>query len=967
MSVSLALPCLGLAPDSHAIAAPKGSMRHAEHVVCDLPGIVRARPSFELGTQKTSTYSPISMRHFGSSRICVTFNGSLLRLESESATITGNAIPPDFDARETSFAEARRNLYYTSDTGVRALRAEADTSTTVAGLDLNWTLSPGRLCFYTGTDVPGPYPIGSGQMAYAYCMVVKRTDANGYVRRSPPTSAFYRSFTLSSPDSSLEIAAGPTTTDKAILFTGAILEGDVIEFYRTRIVFDSLNASVGADYYLATSYTITAADVAAGYFPPSQTIIADTAENDELGEALYTNPQREGALAAKYGPPVASELALWQSCLWYGKTVGPHRLALSFADVGNPDNPRPAPSATSFGYLVTTGDFAIGNPDITNVASVDGCVVGMYVCLTASISPFESPATGVVPVATTVLAINGAGPYTVTMSANATGNAVGASFRMADKVTIAGTDFVAGPSTPRQTAALGGRQQFYLNMDVSPKAAAARELSSAITDAAVRGLVAVYARWAGSGESTGVAGGSALIDLTRTVLTASSFTVTSTKPQAFVPQLGTGVTSTQDDKPHRVYYSLPDEPEAVPLLNYIDIGSEAAAIQRLVPLADALLVFKQDGLYRITGSAPDRWSVTLLDPTLCLVRPEACAVLDDTAYCWTNRGVCAVDETGVRQIVSAGKIDTELFQAQGAILGDSTYHGCRILTSPRHQLVLLTVPNTFTEDRDYCSLHVWCFAKKTGAWTKWPDTYIRCGDTASDGVLWTAVNNSLNELEWETRYLRDTARGYDRLYEVASGSGAPTAWTQTASSTAMSITNAQRGEWVPTVGDWVYWTIGSDYWRRIIAVSDDGGGDYSWTLDSAAPSNIGSATAKGCVVGSPVLLEWLPSVSASGGVTLPVWRGLTFTLEGEATAKTSPTDFRVTLGVRHDGASGVASVVGTPDRSTVQVRPYRMGWPRNGSRRPDVGPRLSWSEIDWPWRLAGVALIGEGGSERVRT
>ena len=81
-----------------------------------------------------------------------------------------------------------------------------------------------------------------------------------------------------------------------------------------------------------------------------------------------------------------------------------------------------------------------------------------------------------------------------------------------------------------------------------------------------------------------------------------------------------------------------------------------------------------------------------LDTKLRLVRPEAVAVLGDTAYAWTNRGVVTVDETGVRQVISAGKIDTELFSMQGSILSDSTYHGCRVLTSERHHLVLVTVP-----------------------------------------------------------------------------------------------------------------------------------------------------------------------------------------------------------------------------------------------------------------------------------
>ena len=978
---SVALPCLGLAPDQHAILATKGSMRHAENVVCDLPAIIRARPSFELGTNKSTTYKPVSMHVFGSTRIVVSRTAAgAFRIESEAATIAGNADPVDFDAHETSFAEARKSLYYCTSTGVRALRTEAGTTTDEAGQGYQQYLSP-QLSATGGAFETAAAPVGpfSGPFSVAYVMVIKRTDANGYVRRSPPTHRFYARFpAIVGPNVCVVMLAGPSSAGTACLFGGGsttLQAGDEIEFYRTTTGATQY-ASLPSDMYFVASYTITAADVTAGYFPPSQVQIIDAVADADLGEALYTNPQREGALNAKYPPPRAQELAQWQRCMWYGRTRDRHRLSITLTDVGTQGAAtaalRDTPTALSMGTFTATGDFAVGTNTILNVTAAVGSMlalkVGAYVAEPSSSTPFTDPAAGVVPIGTKVTAITGAGPYTVTMSANATGTSAGATIRFGDVLTVAGVDFVAW-SGVNQTPLPIGRRGFYsigaLPNDLKSTRVdlAATFLARAINDAARAALLSVVATSVPGGGGNGALGNTGTLLLERTDLINTAFTVKSTKPQAWRPAIGDDVndtlTSTQDDKPHRVYFSRPDEPEAVPLLNYIDIGSESKPIQRLIPLADALLVFKEDGLYRLTGSPPDNWTLTLLDPSLRLVRPEACAVLDDIAYCWTNRGVCSVDETGVRMVISAGKIETELFSAQGSILGEDGYHGCRILTSQRHQLVLLTLPNTGLEAPQYASTRAYCFAAKTGQWTKWAALYLRCGASGSNGVLWTAVDNILGELEWETRYLLDTPRGYDRSYTIA-------AWTETASSTAMSITNAQRGEWVPTVGDWVWWVIGSTYYRRIIAVVDLGGGDYSWTLDSAAPSNIGSATSKGAVVGSPVLLEWLPSVSGNGGVTLPVWRGLTFSMDQEATAKVSPTDFRVTLGVRHDGAAAIASIVGTPDRSVVQIRPYRMGWPRNGSRRADAAPRLSWSEIDWPWRLAGVALIGEGGSERVR-
>lgn len=976
---SVVLPCLGLAPDQHALAAPQGSMRHAENVVCDLPNIIRARPSFTLGTNKSTTYKPATMHVYGSTRIVVAKDGSNYRIESEAAAISGNADPVSFDDAETSFAEARKSLYYCTSTGVRALRTEAGTTTEAAGLDFQHLLSVlintnmTTHAFQRDTTFFGPF---SEPFSVAYSMVVKRTDANGYVRRSPPTNRFYvRKAAGAAVDDAVVMLAGPSSAGSACLFpTGTLAAGDVVEFYRT-LTGAAQYSSLPASMFFVASYTITAADVTAGYFPPSQVQLVDRIEDTDLGEALYTNPERDGALNAKRPPPIAQEIASWQSCMWFGRTKTRHRLVLTLVNAGDSSGGGSTnPTAESIGFRTTSGDYTNGSNQITNVVNVTGVAIGAYV---DSNNPFI--AGGFFPLGTKVTAISGAGPFTVTASANATATSVGAIVKFGDVITIDGVDFVAWDGEV-QTPVTDALRTFPVTVtdptlmstrvDQAATFLAAAVNNYAYYHLAFVGSSAVTAQTVPGGSGSGQGNTGSLI-LERTNLTGASFVVKSTKPLAWRPSIGDDPTdtlsSTQEDRPNRVYFSLPNEPEAVPLLNYIDVGSELAPIQRLVPLTDALLVFKTDGLYRITGSAPDNWSLTQIDPELRLVRPEAVSVLGNIAYAWTERGVVAIDESGVRAVISAGKIDTELFTPQGAILANSQYHGCRVLVSKRHHLVLVTMPNTTFSAPRLFSDTVYVYAVKTGQWTKWP-LRIRCGATGSDGVLWIAANNGLDELEWETRYLLDTPRGYDRSYTLGAGSGAPSAWTETASSTAMSITNAQRSEWVPTVGDWVFWTIGTTEWRRIIAVSVLGGGDYSWTLDAAAPSNIASATAKGVVVGTPVLMEWLPSVAGNGGVMLPVWRGLTFSIEGAADAKASPTDFRVTFNVKHDGSddSSLAQIVGTPLRSSVQLRPYRFGWPRNGSRRADVGPRLAWSEIDWPWRLSGVALIGEAGSERVR-
>lgn len=113
--------------------------------------------------------------------------------------------------------------------------------------------------------------------------------------------------------------------------------------------------------------------------------------------------------------------------------------------------------------------------------------------------------------------------------------------------------------------------------------------------------------------------------------------------------------SNNETKPNRVYYSKLLQPEAVPLLNYFDIGSEDAAILRIFPLRDSLFVFKQDGLFRISGeTAP--FVVTLFDSSCVLIAPDTVSIANNIVYGWTSKGISNVTEAGVTEISRA--IDT---------------------------------------------------------------------------------------------------------------------------------------------------------------------------------------------------------------------------------------------------------------------------------------------------------------------
>lgn len=109
------------------------------------------------------------------------------------------------------------------------------------------------------------------------------------------------------------------------------------------------------------------------------------------------------------------------------------------------------------------------------------------------------------------------------------------------------------------------------------------------------------------------------------------------------------VTSENERKVNRVYYSKVSQPEAVPLLNYLDVGDSDKEILRIFPLRDSLFVFKEDGLYRISGeTAP--FPVALFDSSCIITSPDTLSVSNNLLYCLTTQGICAVSEGGVEII-----------------------------------------------------------------------------------------------------------------------------------------------------------------------------------------------------------------------------------------------------------------------------------------------------------------------------
>ena len=108
--------------------------------------------------------------------------------------------------------------------------------------------------------------------------------------------------------------------------------------------------------------------------------------------------------------------------------------------------------------------------------------------------------------------------------------------------------------------------------------------------------------------------------------------------------------SDNEVKPNRIYYSKLQQPEAVPITNFIDIGGKDEPIERILALRDTLFVLKTDGIYTLTGfNAP--FNVRLLDNTTNIIAPDSAVVLDNQIFALMDDGISVITESG-SQVIS---------------------------------------------------------------------------------------------------------------------------------------------------------------------------------------------------------------------------------------------------------------------------------------------------------------------------
>jgi hypothetical protein len=241
--------------------------------------------------------------------------------------------------------------------------------------------------------------------------------------------------------------------------------------------------------------------------------------------------------------------------------------------------------------------------------------------------------------------------------------------------------------------------------------------------------------------------------------TGPQFYITSDQGQEFTPSLpnsGTLVSSTNEISPNRVMWSKFQQPEAVPLANYQDVGPRDREIKRIIALRDSLFIFKEDGIYRLSGdTAP--FTIAPFDFSTQVLAPDTAVVLNNQIYALSTQGVCVVTDTGV-QIISR-PIENQLLK-----IARLPYHFKTASFGVSYETDRSYLLYTVTNEDDVVATQVFRYNTFTSCWTKWSMT-ATCGlvSFADDKLYIGAGDANFTEKERKTLTRADHA---DRQYSL---------------------------------------------------------------------------------------------------------------------------------------------------------------------------------------------------------
>lgn len=212
------------------------------------------------------------------------------------------------------------------------------------------------------------------------------------------------------------------------------------------------------------------------------------------------------------------------------------------------------------------------------------------------------------------------------------------------------------------------------------------------------------------------------IFLQRKTLVNTTFNVSSDAPvNSFSPDLSVAKSGITETIGNRIYYSKYQEHEAVPLLNYIDIGSKDQEIERIISLRESLFILKGDGVFRLAGDPGSNpvWDVGAFDSTSLIKAPDTAVTLENQCYYFSNQGIMRLNESSLEPISNPIKDKLVPFITTNPNLNSLAF---AVGYESDNALLVFTCLNKIDTKATVC----YRYHTKTQAWTEWKITKT-CG------------------------------------------------------------------------------------------------------------------------------------------------------------------------------------------------------------------------------------------------
>ncbi len=897
---------------------------------------------------------------------------------SQVATASASNVSLTFVVAKVRSAQSKSNFYFTTSTGVQKIDTATGTPAAVGvppGLDVETAIcsvvaptatSASSSLVLTAVSSTAGIAIGmaiTGTGMGTNALVVSFTTSTvtmsvaatgsgtntitftaastwlstAFAASAAPTTA-YRSvwgitdanqnLILGAPSSSSQITnttAATAAINVTLTVPAGITTAHFYQIYRSPAV--ALGATANDEGGLVYQGNPNAADISAGFIT-----VSDIVPDALRGTTIYTAQSQQGLVNANVAPPLAQDLAVFRDCLFYGNTSTLQTYFLSLLGLG-------APGGLVSGDTITIGG-VVYTADTTESAST-----GHFLVTQAFLLAQAGCATHT---STTIDSISSTATLKVGMAVSGSGVQAGTFIT----VIVDGTTVTLNQAT---SSSVGSTTITFTGDSAA----------QAIRDTALS-LVKVVNRYASStvyAQYTSIVTGlpGQMTFQSRTV-GASPFAVISSRAACWSPALppsGTTQSSTNQTQKNGLFYSKQFQPEAVPLGNFVPVGSADKNILRTIALRDSLFILKEDGTFLLTGTDPSNFLVRPLDFTSILIAPDTAVVLNNQIYCLTTQGVVAISEVGA-PIMShpiEGSL-TALNSQNFALLGTSSF-GVAYESDRAYYLFVLT------NAADSGPTQYYRFNYITNTWTH--GTLAKgCGavNPADQRLYLGNSGAAIVDVERKNLVYSDYAD-----YES----------TQTISAVAGTLVTISSSDTI-TVGSIVYQ---SSTVFATVASTDPVGGTVTTTLASDLVA--GSAD-----ILAPIActMTWAPVTLDNPGYTKQLREATLMLLSdfnGVATVGFS-TDISPAVGIETvSGGSvggwglfawggpsdtisgGAANTLGAAWGGDPRRRQLRVSVTRNHQRCSLLSISFNHAYAYSPWKIQGVSLIGDLISERTAT